>query len=93
MRRAAAQNITNIDTPSSECPDSMDTDNYSTESSDIAKDDSKSLTDKIDAALGEGSPFDRSYFSFEHEYSYDGPDHEHNLGGRALDAIIVSTPK
>ncbi|KAF9425127.1 hypothetical protein BGZ94_007818 [Podila epigama] len=34
------------------------------------------------------SPFDRSYFAFEDEYSYDGRDHEAHIGGRALDAVV-----
>ncbi|KAF9580325.1 hypothetical protein BGW38_003073 [Lunasporangiospora selenospora] len=34
------------------------------------------------------SPFDRSYFCFDHEGSIGGRDHKAHIGGRALDAVI-----
>lgn len=44
-----------------------------------------------DDTIAEDSPFDRSYFRFEDEYAEDGRHHEAHVGGRALDAIVVST--
>ena len=45
--------------------------------------------DELDS-ITDDSPFDRSYFSFEHEGSNDGRDHVAHIGGRALDAVVVS---
>ncbi|KAG0054957.1 hypothetical protein BGZ83_009941 [Gryganskiella cystojenkinii] len=39
-------------------------------------------------AIEDDSPFDRAYFSFDHEESDDGRDHVHHVGGRALDAVV-----
>ncbi|GJJ73555.1 endoglycosylceramidase [Entomortierella parvispora] len=38
--------------------------------------------------IEDDSPFDRAYFSFDHEESDDGRDHVHHIGGRALDAVV-----
>ncbi|KAG0340879.1 hypothetical protein BG004_006236 [Podila humilis] len=54
----------------------------------FGSDDRTSLQeDELDSIMNEG-PFDRSYFSYEHEESNDGPDHAAHVGGRALDAIV-----
>ncbi|KAG0315162.1 hypothetical protein BG000_005276 [Podila horticola] len=49
--------------------------------------DKGSLDDELDSIMDD-SPFDRSYFSFDHEESNDGRDHVAHIGGRALDAVV-----
>ncbi|KAF9160037.1 hypothetical protein BGX21_001814 [Mortierella sp. AD011] len=91
MRRAAAQSAASIDTPTTESPDATDVENYGladNESSDTTKDEAQSDINEAETAMEDNSPFDRSYFSFDQEESYDGPDHEEHIGGRALDAIV-----
>ncbi|KAF9101996.1 hypothetical protein BGX27_011232 [Mortierella sp. AM989] len=91
IRRAAAQNAASIDTPTIDSPDATDVENYSladNEGSDTTRDGTRSETDGVEMAAEDSSPFDRSYLSFDHEESYDGPDHEEHLGGRALDAVV-----
>lgn len=39
--------------------------------------------------IADDSPFDRSYFRFEDEESDDSRHHIANMGGRALDAVVV----
>lgn len=51
--------------------------------------DKRSMDDELDSIMDD-SPFDRSYFSFDHEESNDGRDHVAHIGGRALDAVVVS---
>ncbi|KAI1304678.1 hypothetical protein EDD11_005078 [Mortierella claussenii] len=91
MRRAAAQNA-GVDTPTTDSADVTDV-----ESSSVTDmDDNDTIQDEPpqgkdgdqEIILDDDSPFDRSYFSFDHEQSEDGPDHEAHLGGRALDAVV-----
>ncbi|KAG0360934.1 hypothetical protein BG005_009533 [Podila minutissima] len=49
--------------------------------------DKRSMDDELDSIMDD-SPFDRSYFSFDHEESNDGRDHVAHIGGRALDAVV-----
>ncbi|KAF9993100.1 hypothetical protein BGZ79_002263 [Entomortierella chlamydospora] len=91
MRRAAAQSAASVDTPTTESPDATDAESYGladNEGSDTTKDETQSDINEAETAMEDNSPFDRSYFSFDQEESYDGPDHEEHIGGRALDAIV-----
>ncbi|KAF9192844.1 hypothetical protein BGZ49_003373 [Haplosporangium sp. Z 27] len=91
MRRAAAQNAGIIDISTIDSPDTTDVENNSiadNDGSDTTRDGARSEADDAEILIDDNSPFDRSYFTFDHEESYDGPDHEHHLGGRALDAIV-----
>lgn len=47
-------------------------------------------TSNEEDTIAEDSPFDRSYFRFEDEEYDDGRDHVAHVGGRALDAVVVS---
>ncbi|KAG0368828.1 glycoside hydrolase superfamily [Gamsiella multidivaricata] len=91
MRRAAAQNADG----GSVMTDGVDatiSDNGSTvdnDDNDTAQGERKAeRDDEADTIMDDDSPFDRSYFCFDYEESKDGPDHEHHLGGRALDAVV-----
>ena len=57
------------------------------EDTDVSNKDSDNEIETL--AVEEDSPFDRAYFSFDHEESDDGRDHVHHIGGRALDAVVV----
>ncbi|KAF9107190.1 hypothetical protein BGX29_007091 [Mortierella sp. GBA35] len=60
---------------------------------DSSSDATRGENDEEEAAtviMNDNSPFDRSYFSFDHESSSDddGRDHIEHIGGRALDAVV-----
>lgn len=46
--------------------------------------------DDEDDTVADDSPFDRSYFRFENEDSDEGRSSPAHIGGRALDAVVVS---
>lgn len=47
--------------------------------------------EEVATIMNDDSPFDRSYFCFDHESTHDdGPNHIEHIGGRALDAVVVS---
>ncbi|KAG0297236.1 hypothetical protein BGZ98_000663 [Dissophora globulifera] len=83
MRRAASQSGGG-NTPVTDGTDSSDMEDSAT----IQGDKKNERDDEADTIHEDDSPFDRSYFRFDHEESNDGPDHEAHLGGRALDAVI-----
>jgi hypothetical protein len=61
---------------------------------DVSNKDSNTSDNEIETlAIEDDSPFDRAYLSFDHEESDDGRDHVHHVGGRALDAVVVSQKK
>ncbi|KAF9290114.1 hypothetical protein BGZ88_007486 [Linnemannia elongata] len=45
--------------------------------------------EEVATIMNDDSPFDRSYFCFDHESTHDdGPNHIEHIGGRALDAVV-----
>ncbi|KAF8926614.1 hypothetical protein BGZ58_011050 [Dissophora ornata] len=88
MRRAAAQSAGG-DTTVVDGADSTDVEDSSNEDNDTIQGERRiEKDDEVDTIADDDSPFDRSYFRFDHEESDDGPDHEAHLGGRALDAVV-----
>ncbi|KAK5799525.1 glycoside hydrolase superfamily [Linnemannia elongata] len=51
--------------------------------------DSPQPSPQVATIMNDDSPFDRSYFCFDHESTHDdGPNHIEHIGGRALDAVV-----
>ncbi|KAK3819696.1 MAG: glycoside hydrolase superfamily [Benniella sp.] len=89
MRRAAAQRVGSDMALSVDSQDESDNDSIrgtGSEDTDIMQLEKMKTRDE---ESDNESPFDRSYFRFDHEESDGGPDHEGHVGGRALDAVIV----
>jgi len=53
------------------------------------EDDAEDRASNDEGTIADDSPFDRSYFRFEDEESDDSRHHISNVGGRALDAVVV----
>jgi hypothetical protein len=93
-KRAAIQRAASEPAFSEGTPEGSQTDSIarsSNEDTDSMRDESRieKFEESYAAATDDDSPFDRSYFRYDHEEADGGPSHEGHVGGRALDAIIV----